>query len=109
MQSVVKLSYLWSAGMPNPIHRIEMAEHPYHTLLFPNIGKRKEGIMKLLLGCQVVDPDPPGDDSRTPLSFAAEEGVGSVVTLLLECENVDPYLHSGRTPHLLLLVGDIRV
>lgn len=60
----------------------------------------KDGIVKLLLEQEGVDPGLPNNDGRTLLSFPAEEGVRSVVKLLLECGGVGPNLGDvyGRTP-----------
>jgi len=49
-----------------------------------------EGVVKILLGLEGVNPDKPDNDGRTPLSFAAENGREEVVKLLLGREEVDP-------------------
>ena len=47
----------------------------WNTLLLPSFKK---------LGGQELNPDKPDDDGRTPLSFAAENGLERAVEILLE-------------------------
>ena len=49
-----------------------------------------EGVVKLLLGREDVDPNHPDGYDRTPLGCAAAEGHQGVVKLLLEQKSVDP-------------------
>ena len=59
-----------------------------------------EGVVKLLLGREEVNPDKPDNYGRTPLSFAVKNGREGVVKLLLGREEVDPDKpdNNGRTP-----------
>jgi len=49
-----------------------------------------EGVVKLLLGREDVDPNRPDKNDRTPLAWAAGKGHEGVVKLLLGREDVDP-------------------
>ncbi|PUU83075.1 ankyrin repeat-containing domain protein, partial [Tuber borchii] len=59
-----------------------------------------EGVVKLLLGREDVDPNRPDVDDRTPLRCAAIEGHQGAVKLLLERGDVDPNRADkyGQTP-----------
>ena len=59
-----------------------------------------EGVVKILLGREDVNPDNPDNDGRTPLSFAAEYRHEEVVKILLAREEVNPDKpdNDGRTP-----------
>ena len=48
------------------------------------------GVVKLLLDREEVNPDKPNNDSRTPLSYAAEGRYEGVVKLLLYRGEVNP-------------------
>ena len=54
------------------------------------VRNRHEGVVKLLLERDDVDPNLPGISDLTPLGWAAAIGHEGVVKLLLERENVDP-------------------
>ena len=56
--------------------------------------------MKILLGCEEVNPDKPDNDNKTPLSHAASNGHEGVVKILLSCEEVNPDKpdNRGKTP-----------
>jgi len=71
----------------------------------------QDGIVKQLLEQEGVDPGLPNNDGRTPLLFPAEEGVRSVVKLLLECGGVGPNLgmSGGGYPCRLMPLEDILV
>lgn len=47
-------------------------------LSFPNEG-RCEGVVKILLGREELNPDKPNNRSRAPLLFAAQNGYAGVV------------------------------
>ena len=49
-----------------------------------------EGVVKILLGQEEINPDKPDNKGRTPLSWAAWKGRESVVKILLRREEVDP-------------------
>ena len=49
-----------------------------------------EGVVRLLLEQENVDPNCPDRNNTTPLGLAAVNGHEGVVKLLLECETVDP-------------------
>jgi len=49
-----------------------------------------EGVVKILLGREEVNPDKPGSNGRTPLSFAAGRGHEGVVKVLLGRKEVNP-------------------
>ena len=49
-----------------------------------------EGVVKILLEREEVNPDKPDSDGRTPLSFAAEDGHEGVVKILLGRGEVNP-------------------
>ena len=59
-----------------------------------------EGVVKLLLGQEEVNPNKLGGYDQAPLSYAAEGGYEGVVKLLLEREEVNPDSPDGscRTP-----------
>ncbi|RPA98561.1 ankyrin, partial [Choiromyces venosus 120613-1] len=59
-----------------------------------------EGVVKLLLDREGVNPDSSDEHGRTLLSFAAEGGRKGVVKLLLDREGVNPNSsdEDGRTP-----------
>ena len=59
-----------------------------------------EGVVKMLLEQEQVNPDISGSCGRTPLSFAASFGHEQVVEMLLGREDVDPNKpnSSGLTP-----------
>ena len=61
-----------------------------------------EGVVKLLLGREEVNPDKPDSSGRTSLSYAASAGYEGVVKILLGQEEVNPDKpdYSGRTPLL---------
>jgi len=56
------------------------------------IGRRwgVPGVMSVLFGAKYLNPDRPDDDNKTPLSWAAKNGHGRVVKLLLERKDVSP-------------------
>ena len=67
-------------------------------------------MVKLLLEREEVNPDKPGDNGRTPLSYAAEGKHEGVAKLLLECEEVDPgrpMMTAKHRPPLLLCMAII--
>ena len=49
-----------------------------------------EGVVKILLGRDDIDPNKPGDDGQTPLLWAARNGHQGVVRVLLKRDDVDP-------------------
>ena len=55
-----------------------------------DVIKGHEGVVRLLLQREDVDPNRPDNNDRAPLGCAAVEGHEGVVKLLLERENVDP-------------------
>ena len=59
-----------------------------------------DGVVKLLLGLEDINPDRPDRNGRTPLSWAAGMGRDGVVKLLLGREDVNPDKPDsvGRTP-----------
>ena len=61
-----------------------------------------DGVVKLLLGLEDVDPDRPDNRDSTPLSWAAYKGYKRVVRLLLGRKDVDPDRPNkgGSTPLL---------
>ncbi|RPA99103.1 ankyrin, partial [Choiromyces venosus 120613-1] len=63
-------------------------------------GNGHEGVVKLLLGREDVDPNRQDRWGRTALSLAADKGYGGVVKLLLGRESVDPNRpdNSNQTP-----------
>jgi len=63
-------------------------------------GNGHEGVVKLLLEREDVDPNLPNRDGDTPLGCAAITGYDGVVKLLLERLNVDPnhQCMNGLTP-----------
>ncbi|KAH7053483.1 ankyrin repeat-containing domain protein [Macrophomina phaseolina] len=63
-------------------------------------GNGHEGMVKLLLGNDGVDPDSKDNIERTPLSWAAGNGHEGVVKLLLANDGVDPNSENnlGWTP-----------
>jgi len=71
-----------------------------YTLLAWASRNGHEGVVKLLLEREEVNPDKPDDLDRTPLSYAASGGYEGVVKLLLEREEVnsDKPDDGGRTP-----------
>jgi len=67
-------------------------------------GRGQEGVVKMLLEREDVNPDPADtQDGRTPLSWAAERGHEGVVRMLLEQDDVNPNAADtfhGQTPLL---------
>ena len=59
-----------------------------------------EGVVKILLGRDDVNPDEPNGDQRTPLYCAAHNGHEEVVKILLGRDDVDPNKQDvgGNTP-----------
>ena len=59
-----------------------------------------EGVVKILLGRDDVDPDKPGQSGLTPLCLATQNRHEGVVKILLERDDVDPDKpgQSGLTP-----------
>ena len=61
-----------------------------------------DGVIKMLLGRENVNPNQPDTEyGRTPISWAAAEGHEGVLKMLLEREDVNPnqeYTRYGRTP-----------
>jgi len=59
-----------------------------------------DGVVRLLLEQEDVDPDRPNDGNNTPLSWAANNGHEEVVKLLLDRNDVDPNRpdENDRTP-----------
>jgi len=59
-----------------------------------------EGVVKILLEREEVNPDKPNNNGRTPLSYAALSGHEGVVKILLEREEVNPDKPDrwGQTP-----------
>ena len=49
-----------------------------------------DGMVKMLLGQKIVNPDKPDNDGRTPLSHATGRGHEGVVRILLERKKVNP-------------------
>jgi len=61
-----------------------------------------EGVVKILLECEEINPDQPDKYRRTPVSHAARRGHEGVVKTLLSYGKVDPHKPDtyGRTPLL---------
>jgi len=59
-----------------------------------------EGVVKILLGRDDIDPNKPGKDDQTPLLRAARNGHERVVKRLLGRNDIDPNKPDeyGRTP-----------
>jgi len=91
----------WAAG-----NGCEGVVRLFLSRLFVNpgsIGRRWEKapqVMSVLFGRKYVNPDKPGSDGRTPLSWAAWNGSDGVVKLLLGRGDVSPDRpdNDGQTP-----------
>ena len=59
-----------------------------------------EGVAKILLGWDDINPEEPGQFEQTPLCFASEKGHEGVVKILLGRDDVNPEKsdESGQTP-----------
>jgi len=59
-----------------------------------------EGVARVLLEREEINPEKPGNRGQTPLSVAAGHGHQGIVSILLEQQDVNPENmdHNGRTP-----------
>ena len=81
-------------------HDVNEGDFLGHTPLAWAARNGHEGVVKILLGQEEVNPDKPDNHGRTPLSRAAEGGHEGVVKILLRREEVNPDKpdNEGRTP-----------
>jgi len=80
------------------------------TPLFWAVENGHEGIVKLLLGRNDVNPDIPDTGyGRTPLSLAAERGHDGIVKLLLERKDVNPDAPDMKYGRTLLSWAAVKV
>jgi len=109
---------LWKLKVRNPVARLARAhrilqskpQRPDHR--FPKFstggctplsfaaGNGHEGVVKILLGREEVNPNKPDNGGRTPLFFAAQNGREGVVKILLGRGDVNPDMADrfGQTP-----------
>jgi len=90
---------VWDSLTSLSISAERLRSPDYHRSLFSDPPKH-DVVVKLLLEWRDVDPNSPDRNGRTPLSFAAECGLGDLVKLFLQRGDISPDSadRDGRTP-----------